>query len=216
MVDGLNMVFATQELGREQRPEHARGRHGRHDDRRAGARAGSASRTTPPGGASIDQLLLDNSPMLGGPTQTTKTPFGSLQLAADVRSDRDEVAPRTLSYRPPLAGQSDITKARQPMAPETQPLNVYKPHLRRHRSSTGTDPATILAQKLSVLDYMRGDLARMQTLIPASEKDRLAAHADAITQLEASIRQTYGMTTNGNVVCMKPAMPPNFAEVTGR
>ena len=39
--------------------------------------------------------------MLGGPTQTSKTTFGSLQLAADVRSDRDEVAPRVLSYRPP-------------------------------------------------------------------------------------------------------------------
>src|SRR4029077_12929210 len=35
------------------------------------------------GGASIDQLLLANSPTLGGPTQTNNTMFGSLQLAAD-------------------------------------------------------------------------------------------------------------------------------------
>ena len=33
----------------------------------------------------------------------------------------------------------------------------------------------------------------MQTLIPASEKDRLATHLASITQLEASLRQTYGI-----------------------
>jgi hypothetical protein len=66
-----------------------------------------------------------------------------------------------------------------------------------------------------MLDYMRGDLARMQSLIPSSEKDRLTAHADAIMQLEASIRQTYGSMTN-TAVCTKPAMPPNYAEVSGK
>ena len=141
------------------------------------------------GGASIDQLLLDNSPLLGGPMRTDATPFGSLRLAADVRSDRDEVAPRTLSYRPTLTNQTDISKARQPMAPDTQPLNVYG-RVFGNVVPTETDPATILAQKKSVLDYVRGDLARMQTLIPASEKDRLAAHATAITQLESSLQQT--------------------------
>jgi len=65
------------------------------------------------GGASIDQLLLAQSPMLGGPTQTNKTMFGSLQLAADVRSDRDEVAPRVMSYKAPISG-TDIAQRRQP------------------------------------------------------------------------------------------------------
>ena len=57
------------------------------------------------GGPSIDQILLDRSPLLGGPLSAspTKTPFGSLQLAADVRSSRDEVAPRVLSYRAPIS-----------------------------------------------------------------------------------------------------------------
>ena len=192
MVDGLNMVFAT-------RNSSANSGQNTHEGGMAVMMTGVpvlgriGQQDHAAGGASIDQLLLDNSPMLGGPTQTTKTPFGSLQLAADVRSDRDEVAPRVLSYRPPLTGQSDISKARQPLHPETQPLNVYKPRLRRHDPDRDRSRRTVLAQKLSVLDYMRGDLARMQTLIPASEKDRLAAHADAITQLEASIRQTYGI-----------------------
>ncbi len=147
-----------------------------------------------------------------------KTLFGSLQLAADVRSDRDEVAPRTLSYRPPLVGQTDIAKARQPMAIDTQPLNVYKRIFGGTVLPPGTNLAAILAQKKSVLDYMRADLARLQTLIPASEKDRLAAHAQSITQLENTLQQMYGSTSGGGTggVCMKPTMPPNFSEVTGK
>jgi len=163
------------------------------------------------GGASMDQLLLAQSPMLGGPTQTNKTMFGSLQLAADVRSDRDEVAPRVLSYKPPIAG-TDIAQRRQPLYAETQPLNVFN-RVFGGTLPTGTDPQKLLAQKLSVLDFMRKDLARMQTLIPSTEKDRLANHAIAIQQLEASLRQTYGMMPNTSV-CTKPAMPPTYANTS--
>jgi hypothetical protein len=216
MVDGLNMVFATKD-------SNANSGQNTHEGGMAVMMTGVpvlgrvGQQDHAAGGASIDQLLLDNSPVLGGPSQTTKTPFGSLQLAADVRSDRDEVAPRTLSYRPPLSGQSNIANARQPMAPETQPLNVYNRIFGGSMSMTGTSPATILAQKLSVLDFMRSDLARMQTLIPSSEKDRLTAHADSISQLEASLRQTYSTMGTGNSVCTKPAMPPNFSPtLTGK
>ena len=215
MVDGLNMVFAT----RSTDPNMNSGQN-THEGGMAVMMTGVpvlgriGTQDHAAGGASIDQILLDNSPVLGGPTQTIKTPFHSLQLAADVRSDRDEVAPRALSYRPPLTGQTDLNKARQPMYPETQPLNIYK-MVFGGSIMTGIDPAQILAQKLSMLDYMRGDLARMQSLIPSSEKNRLAAHADAIMQLEASIRQTYGSMTT-TAVCTKPAMPPNYAEVSGK
>lgn len=216
MIDGLNVVFAT-------RDANANSGQNTHEGGIAVMMTGVpvlgriGQQDHAAGGASIDQLLLDHSPVLGGPAQKDKTPFGSLQLAADVRSDRDEVAPRTLSYRPPLTGQSDISKARQPMAPDTQPINVYRRIFGGTAVPTGTDPAKILAQKKSVLDYMRADLARMQTLIPASEKDRLAAHAGAIAQLETSLRQMYGSTPTGTGgACMKPTMPPNFSEVSGR
>jgi hypothetical protein len=213
MVDGLNMVFATRNASQNTgQNTHEGGMAVMMTGAPVLGRIGQQDHAA--GGASIDQILLDNSPVLGGPKQTTKTPFGSLQLAADVRSDRDEVAPRVLSYRPPLTGQTDISKARQPMYPETQPLNIYK-MVFGGAVMTGIDPAQILAQKLSMLDYMRGDLARMQSLVPASERDRLDAHADAIMQLEASIRQTYGSMTNTSV-CTKPAMPPNYGEVTGK
>jgi len=215
MIDGLNVVFGT-------RDSSANSGQNTHEGGMAVIMTGVpvlgriGQQDHAAGGASIDQLLLDNSPLLGGPTQKDATPFGSLRLAADVRSDRDEVAPRTLSYRPVLAGQSDISKARQPMAPETQPINVYK-RIFGDTAMPGTNAAKILAQKKSVLDYLRGDLARMQTLIPASEKDRLAAHATAITQLENSLQQTYGSMSSGmSASCVKPEMPSNFSEVTGK
>ena len=166
------------------------------------------------GGASIDQLLLANSPVLGGPGQKDATAFGSLHLAADVRSDRDEVAPRTLAYGPTISGQTDISKMRNPLTVDTDPLNVYKRF--GGAGMTGTSAATILAQKKSILDYLRGDLTRMQTLIPSSEKDRLDAHATAITQLENSLQLTYGSTSGTGGVCTPPDMPANFHQVTGK
>jgi Protein of unknown function (DUF1552) len=162
------------------------------------------------GGASIDQLLLAQSPLLGGAASTDKTPFGHLALAADIRSDRDEVAPRVLSYNAPVSA-SDISLARQPNYPETQPLNTFN-RIFGGALPTGMDTSALLAQKLSVLDFMRGDLARLNTLIPSSEKDRLAAHAVAIQKLEASLQQSYGGGTKTSA-CVKPTAPLNYATV---
>lgn len=215
MVDGLNVVFAT-------RDANANSGQNTHEGGIATimtgvpvlGRVGQQDHVA--GGASIDQLLLNSSPLLGGPGQKDATPFGSLRLAADVRSDRDEVSPRTLSYGPTMAGQTDLNKARNPLTIETQPLNVYT-RVFGGATMTGTDAAKILAQKKSVLDYLRGDLARMQTLVPASERDRLAAHATSITQLETSLQQTYGTMSGGmGGTCLKPAMPSDFTQVTGK
>jgi len=163
------------------------------------------------GGASIDQILLARSPVLGGPASLTKTQVGSLQLAADVRADRDEVAPRVMSYLDVLSNQTDISRARQPLYPETQPLAAFN-RLFGGALPPGTTPidtARLLAQKLSVLDFMRKDLARLQTLIPASEKDRLAQHAASIQQLEAAIRASLPVGP-GVSACTVPAAPPMF------
>lgn len=164
------------------------------------------------GGPSIDQILLDRSPFLGGALSpsTVKTPFGSLQVAADIRSSRNEVAPRVLSYRPPLAG-TDPAQARQPLYPEYQPLTTFN---RMFGGSLpgGLDAATALARDLSVLDFMRRDLSRLRALAPASEKDRIDRHADAIQQLESTIRQKQPGNGTG---CAIPPTPPTFPLVTG-
>ena len=96
MVDGLNLVTASGE------PSGQNTHEGGMVALMTGVNAlgkGSTQQDWAAGGASMDQLLLANSPMLGGPTQANKTMFGSLQLAADTRSDRDEVSPRVMSYQ---------------------------------------------------------------------------------------------------------------------
>ena len=80
--------------------------------------------------------------MLGGPASATRTAIGSLQLAADIRSDRDEVAPRVLSYLDPLPNEPDITRARQPLYPEMQPLAVFN-RLFGGALPPGTTPAPL-------------------------------------------------------------------------
>ena len=164
------------------------------------------------GGPSIDQILLDASPVLGGALSASpkKTPFGSLQLAADIRSTRDEVAPRVLSYRAPIANPN-LALARQPLFSETQPLNAFN-RLFGGAAPAGTAPT--LARELSVLDFMRSDLARLRTLAPSTQKDRLDVHADAIQQLESAIRQTLSGSPSG--VCAPPASPPTFPTTPGK
>lgn len=212
MVDGLNCVAAT--IGKD-----VTGNHGGQNTPQGGMVAlmtgvptlGSVGQQDHcAGGPSIDQLLLQKSPLLGGPNSASPTPFGSLQLAADIRSERDEIAPRVLSY---LAPKSDVTNpdtARQPLRPETSPLNAYK---RLFASALpgqgGSRPG--LTKDLSALNYMKRDLARLRSLIPASEKGKLDAYAEAIAQLEVSLRATYG--TSG-AACVVPATPPSFPNTT--
>ena len=127
-----------------------------------------------------------------------------------------------MSYLDPLPNQTDITKARQPLYPETQPLAVFN-RLFGGALPPGTTPADtarLLAQKLSVLDFMRTDLARLRTLIPASEKDRLALHADAIQKLEATHPREPADRAGRRVHCARgaadvhPAVPPRGPNVT--
>ena len=218
MVDGVNCVTATSNPGSGGGQDPNSGGQNTHEGGMVALMTGVPTigmvgqQDHCAGGPSIDQLLLQQSPVLGGKNFPNPTPFQSLQLAADVRSDRDEVAPRTLSYLAPKSGVSDPSQARQPMAPDTSPLDVYG-RIFANSGSTGSNAAKILAQKESVITYMRSDLSRLQGLVPASEKDRITAHTDAINQLEASLQQMYGMTTQTSV-CTKPAQPPNYADTS--
>ncbi len=155
------------------------------------------------GGPSIDQVLLQKSPLLGGPNFGKPTPFGSLQLAADIRADRNEVSPRVLSYLAPAIGVLDPSIARQPLYPETSPLNAYTRLFGAAAPAGGGAP--VLDQNLSAVNYMRRNLARLQSLIPAAEKPKLDAYAAAIGQLEATLRANPSISA-----CVTPPKPPEF------
>lgn len=116
---------------------------------------------------SIDQILLDRSPHLRGTT--------SLQLAADTRSDRAFVASRTLSY--------DVRNT--PLPPENRPHETYR---RLFASlAPSADLERVRAQQRSVLDYVRGDLARLAARVPAADRARLDQHLQGIRELERAL-----------------------------
>ncbi len=210
MIDGLNIASATRNGdGVDGANTHEGGMVALMTGQPTLGRIGTQDHAA--GGASIDQIFLAKSALLGGPqlAQNERTPFGSLQLAADIRSDRDEVAPRVMSYLDPNPKQSDPSLARHPLYPETQPLNVYNRLFAGPvTGGSAAQAAAALAQKKSILDFMRGDLSRMRTLVPASEKVKLDAQADAIQQLEASIVGS-GMASSS---CIKPSAPMSFTE----
>jgi len=203
MIDGLHIVTARKGGGNSGAQTHEGGMVALMTGQPTLGQIGQQDHVA--GGASIDQIFLAKSPLLGGPNSAKPTPFGSLQLAADIRSDRDEVAPRVLSYLDPVPGQTDLNKARQPLYPETQPLNVFTRIFGGGMPSA--DVARYIAQKKSVLDFMRADLARLRSLVPASETVKLDAQGEAIRQLESSIQVSQGAAGGA---CLKPDAPPSF------
>jgi hypothetical protein len=211
MIDGLNIVTASRASGNS-------GGQNTHEGGVVAVMTGVPTlgqigqQDHAAGGASIDQIFLDRSPVLGGTASTSpsKTTFQYLALAADIRSDRDEVAPRVLSYRPPLANQSDISLARQPITPETQPINVYNRLFGAAMATSGSAAAAAakLAQNQSALDFVNADLARLRTLVPAAETVKLDAFASSIQQLEASLKLSLQPPAS---TCKSPMTPETFA-----
>jgi hypothetical protein len=140
---------------------------------------------------SIDQILAAQSPVLSG-----TTPFASLQIAAHNRQDgAPEVANRALSY----------TDADAPLYPEVSPTLTYE---RLFGGLTpGLDAAElerVRAKNQSVLDFIGGDLERLEQLAPASERPKLEAHAGAIRDLESSL--------NGLTSCTPGESPGDFPD----
>ncbi len=128
-------------------------------------------------GPSVDQLLLQGSQLL------KDAPVQSLQVSCDQRADTPgEVSPRHLSYSGPRA----------PMAPYYQPLQAYErlfgTLMPGGPSGSNLEAlARARAQKKSVLDFALGDLARMRTVAPASQWEKLDAYESAVLELEAEL-----------------------------
>lgn len=129
--------------------------------------------------ASIDQILAADERLVGA------SPIRSLQLAADVRSDRDEVFVRVLSY---------ADRAR-PVAPEARPAAAFA-RVFGGLLATG-DEADLdreLRRRRSVLDYGRDGVRRLSARVGAAERIRLESHLDAIRETEALLDRSLACT----------------------
>ena len=115
-----------------------------------------------------------------------------------------------MSYLDPLPNQTDITKARQPLYPETQPLAVFN-RLFGGALPPGTTPADtarLLAQKLSVLDFMRADLARLRDADPGKRKG--PTRPPRRRHPEAGGDNPREPADRSGGACTVPAAPPMF------
>ena len=195
MVDGAEPASPrVRQIDRQpRRPEHARGRHGRHDDRRADARPASASRTTAPAARRSISSCCRSRRCSAGRTQTARR-------RSDRCSWRPTSAPTATRSRRACCrtwrrrAGSAIPTWRGSRCSRDAAAQRLQPHLRRRVADRDERARRCSRKSRASSTIMRGDLARMQTLVPASEKDRLTAHAEAIDQLETSLRRCTATT----------------------
>jgi hypothetical protein len=125
---------------------------------------------------SIDQILARDTRVSGS------APFASVQLAADIRSDRDEVFTRVLSYSGRAA----------PLPPEHRPASAFA-QVFGELMPGGATPENIEAlerarqRKRSVLDFLGGSLGRLSARAPAEQRPKLETHLVAVRELERAL-----------------------------
>lgn len=138
-----------------------------------GASAGFAS------GISVDQYIANRI----GPV----TRFRSLEMGVRVIGSGNR---QRLSYL-----GSD-----QPLPTESDPAKVFA----RVFGADGGDPmqaARLLAERRSVLDYVRQDLGTLMTRLPGDERTRLDRHLESLRDLERQLAPPAGT----GLVCTPPA-----------
>ena len=138
----------------------------------AGGPAGYADRI------SVDQLIAQR---IGGGTQ-----FPSLELG--VRVEGQEPL-RVISYRGP----------NQPNNPVQDPWQLYS-RIFANRDLSATELAQKLAERRSVLDFLKDDLGRLNARVSADDKKRLEAHLAGIRNIEQGL-------TNSVPTCSPLQMP---------
>jgi hypothetical protein len=176
-----------------------------------GTRTGQTETDDPmAAGPSFDQLLLAlRADDLGA------RPFPSLYALCDDRIDFQEISTRCMSYsmsqkeRPRVQGGSISENI--PIRPTLSPLDLYTRVFGTFMPG-GASEENVLelrrarAAKKSVLDFSLGELRRMRTLAPSSQKPLLDAHEDAITQLEVQLDAMASL----DPLCGVPSPPGNI------
>jgi hypothetical protein len=126
-------------------------------------------------GPSIDQILLKGSPSLQGP------PIASLQVSCDDRVDVGEISTRRLSY-------SGVAAPLEPyLVPHLTYQRVFGTMVMGAPNASADALAKARMLKKSVLDFGLSDLAKLRTLAPSSERERLDSHESAIRELERTL-----------------------------
>jgi hypothetical protein len=156
-------------------------------------------------GSTFDQILADRSPLLKG------TQVASLQLGTDSRADpgKNGIQLRVMSY--------DLKGA--PLPPELEPTKTYNRIFSTlvPASTTGDQKAALeraLAREKSVLDFIRGDLGRLQQRLPAAQRDKLDQHLSGLRELERTLdRPVVPGTLPGPPEAVAPNISTNHKKI---
>jgi uncharacterized protein DUF1552 len=172
------------------------------------------------GGPSFDQIFLKHVPGL------KQSGAGYINTLADARVDSLETSTQCLSYGEAIPGSPDYRtrsiKAANPGGniteytpnlPELSPANAYAKLFSNFipgGSTPGNNELALKALKArkSVLDHTLRELAALKSLAPASEADKIDAHASAVRELEKQlVEQIDNGASGGGVSCTKPTAP---------
>jgi hypothetical protein len=139
---------------------------------------------------SIDQLLIKGSKMIGDPSLPIK---GGLQLALNTRGRTDGVHFITLSYSVPEAGGKPAA-----LRPENTPYRTYARIVELSAPGTSSSPEAqaMVAEQVkrdkSILDWVKGDVTRLQARLGTKQKVKLESHLTGLREFEQSL----GMRAN--------------------
>jgi hypothetical protein len=204
-----------------------RGKGGGHEDGTSFATTGASSPGTRAnngetddgvaGGPSWDQILLKNVPELSNKNEDgTIIGKGYYNAICDKRIDSYETSTRCLSYgyekqSIDSAVPGGTIQENKPLLPEMSPLTAYNDLFSGFiPGGAPSDPQALKRLKLrkSALDYSLRELDRLNTLGPASEREKIEGHAAAVRKLEAQLSdQLAGGGTGTTTECGLPRMP---------
>jgi Protein of unknown function (DUF1552) len=151
---------------------------------------GGETDDTVAGGPSFDQILLKRSALLGGPNGRY------INTICDERTWSNEISTRCLSYgyeRELVPDNSaGLITQNIPLMPILKPSDAFL------QLFSGFVPGGMEAaeferkqrRRQSILDSSLRELTRLRTLAPASQRDKIDLHAEAIRKLEQQIAAT--------------------------
>lgn len=209
-----------------------RGEGGGHEDGTSFASTGSSSPGTRAnggepddgcaGGPSWDQIFLQRVPLLARRNaRGTIVGKGYYNVICDKRVDAYEASTRCLSYGYETqlvesARPGGTIREHKPLLPELNPLTAYRDLFGGFAPGGVLDDdeaLRLLKLRKSVLDHSLRELRRLQSLAPASERDKIESHAAAVRKLEAQLSDQ--ISAGGSVVeCALPPLPA--AALSGR
>ncbi len=150
--------------------------------------------------ASIDQILATQSPHFEG------TPVQSIQLAADVRADRDDLYHRVMSYGAPVGDNPWA----HPIPPQDRPLEAFNYLFGTTISEGAASLEELEAQRIrrvGVMDYLDRDLDRLSGRVSSDQLNKLVSHRDAVAELRASLDISVSTACVDTAIELEPMIP---------